>query len=67
MAQDESALSDLLEVLRTADGGQLINRLLAGALQALIECEATAVIGAAPHKRTASRTTQRNGSPGPRR
>lgn len=48
MAQDESALSDLLEVLRTAESVQLINRLLAGALQALIDCEATAVIGAAP-------------------
>jgi putative transposase len=40
----------------------LINRLLAGALQVLTECEATAVIGAAPHQRTATRTTQRNGS-----
>src|SRR5512142_885687 len=62
MAQDKSALHDLLEVLRTAEGGQFVNRLLAGALQALIELEATAAIGAAPHERTPTRTTQRNGS-----
>jgi putative transposase len=61
MTQDQSALAQLLTVLRTADAGELINRLVAGALQALIECEATAVIGAAPHERTGSRTTQRNG------
>src|SRR5512147_3305787 len=42
MAQDRSALQDLLEVLRTAEGGQFVNRLLTGALQALIELEATA-------------------------
>jgi putative transposase len=62
MAQDKSALHDLLEVLRTADGGQFVNRLLTGALQALIELEATAAIGAGPHERTPTRTTQRNGS-----
>lgn len=62
MAQDRSALQDLLEVLRTADGGQFVNRLLTGALQALIELEATAAIGAGPHERTPTRTTQRNGS-----
>src|SRR5512147_18960 len=62
MAQDRSALQDLFEVLRTADGGQFVNRLLTGALQALIELEATAAIGAGPHERTPTRTTQRNGS-----
>lgn len=61
MAEYESALFDLLEVLRTAESGRLINRLLAGALQALIDCEATAVIGAARHERSESRTTRRNG------
>jgi hypothetical protein len=30
MAQHQSALSGLLEVLRTAESGQLINRLLGG-------------------------------------
>lgn len=62
MAQDQSALHDLLEVLRTAEDGQFVNRLLAGALQALIELEATAAIGAAPDERTWTRTTRRNGS-----
>lgn len=62
MARDKSALQDLLEVLRTADGGQFVNRLLTGALQALIALEATAAIGAGPHERTPTRTTQRNGS-----
>ena len=62
MAEDQSALSDLLEVLRTADSGQFVNRLLAGALQALIELEATGVVGAGRHERTATRTTYRNGS-----
>src|SRR5512133_809949 len=61
MAQDQSALSDLLESLRSADGGMVMDRLLAGALQALIELEATEVIGAGRHERTATRTTQRNG------
>ncbi|MGE5764283.1 MAG: transposase [Mycobacterium leprae] len=62
MALDQSALYDLLEVLRTAESGQFVNRLLTGALQALIELEATAAIGAAPHERTPARLTQRNGS-----
>src|SRR5512143_1715419 len=62
MAGDQSALSDLLETLRTADGGQLVNRLLTGALQTLIELEATGVVGAGRHERTATRTTYRNGS-----
>ena len=61
MTHDQSALSDLLEVLRGTDGAQLMNRLLAGALQALIECEASEVIGARPHERTSERTAQRNG------
>jgi transposase-like protein len=61
MTRDQSALSALLAVLRTADPDVLINRLVGGALQALIELEATAVIGAGPHERTGSRTTQRDG------
>src|SRR5512135_3616866 len=62
MAGDQSALSDLLETLRTADCGQFVNRLLTGALQALIELEAIRVVGAGRHERTATRTTCRNGS-----
>ncbi len=51
MAGDQSALSDLLETLRTADCGQFVNRLLTGALQALIELEATGVVGGRPTAR----------------
>src|SRR5215213_5248296 len=49
MALDQSALLELVEMLT-------------GMLQALIDAEATAHIGAGPHERTATRTTQRNGT-----
>jgi putative transposase len=62
MALDQSALLELTETLRSADGGDLMRRLLLTILQAVIDAEATAHIGAAPHERTATRTTQRNGS-----
>src|SRR3954465_12048788 len=61
MALDQSALLEWSEALRTADGGELMRRLLLTMLQAVIDAEATAHIGAAPHERTATRTTQRNG------
>ena len=63
MAEDQLALSDLLEILRTADSGQFCsNWLLAGALQALIELEATGVVGAGHHERTATRNDAPNWS-----
>ena len=62
MTQDQSALLDLLAELNTADEGSVMRRILASGLQALIEAEATAAIGAGRHERTATRTTQRNGS-----
>ena len=62
MTRSQSALPELLEALRSADAGELINRLVGGALQALIEVEVTQAIGAAPHERSAGRTNQRNGS-----
>jgi putative transposase len=58
MAQGKSALFDLLEELRTAAAGQVMNRILGGALHALIELEATGVIGAGRHERTGERRTQ---------
>ncbi len=61
MALDQSALLELTEVLRTADSGELMRTLLGTILQALVDAEATAHIGAGPHERTDSRTTQRNG------
>ncbi len=62
MALDQSALLELLEVMRTADGGELMRRLLGTIMQELVDAEATAHIGASPHERAASRTTQRNGT-----
>ncbi|GII79102.1 hypothetical protein Sru01_40840 [Sphaerisporangium rufum] len=61
MALDQSALLDLLESLKAADADDVIRHALQAVLQALIEAEATAVIGAAPHQRTEGRTTHRNG------
>ena len=62
MALDQSALLELSEALRSADSGELMRRLLHTMLQALIDAEATAHIGAGPRERTDTRTTQRNGT-----
>jgi putative transposase len=58
MALDQSALLELSEALRSADSGELMRRLL----HTMIDAEATAQIGAGPHERTDTRTTQRNGT-----
>ena len=57
-----SALLDLLEMMRCADGGELMRRLLATMMQTLVDAEATAFIGSEPHERSESRTTQRKGT-----
>ncbi len=62
MALDQSALLNLLEVMRSADGGDLMRRLLATMLQLLVDAEATAFIGAEPHQRSDARTNLRNGT-----
>ena len=62
MALDDSALLEMIEMLRTADGGELMRRLLGGMLQAVVDAEATALIGAGLHQRSDGRTTQRNGT-----
>ena len=62
MALDQSALLELLDVMRSADGGDLMRRLLATILQLLVDAEATAFIGAEPHERSEARTTHRNGT-----
>ncbi len=59
--EHQSALSAVAEALSSADDGDLMRRILQGALQALVEAEAEAHIGAARHERTAERTTWRNG------
>ena len=58
MALDQSALLELTEALRSADSGELMRRLLHTMLQALIDAEATAHIGAA-RPRTTSRVGPR--------
>ncbi len=62
MALDQSALLELTEALRSADGGDLMRTLLRTMLQALVDAEATAHIGAERHERTDARTAQRNGT-----
>jgi putative transposase len=62
MALDQSALLELLEMMRSADDGDLMRGLLGTMLQTLVEAEATALVGAAPHERAQTRTTQRNGT-----
>ncbi len=62
MALDQSALLELLEIMRSADAGELMRRLLNTMLQELVDAEASAHIGAGPHERTEARTTQRNGT-----
>ncbi len=62
MALEQCALLELTEALRSADGGELMRTLLLTMLQAMIEAEATAQVGADRHERSAARTAQRNGS-----
>ena len=57
MALDKSALLELTEALNSADGGQLMRRLLHTILQALIDAEAAEHIGADQHERTDARRT----------
>ena len=62
MALSKSALSDLLDALRAGGDLDVIGEGLAVVLQALIDAEATEVIGAGRYERSAARTTHRNGS-----
>jgi putative transposase len=62
MALDESAMTDLLAALRAGGGLDVVREAMALVLQALIDAEATEVIGADRYQRSASRTTHRNGS-----
>ena len=61
MTLNQSALLELTQMLRTADDGDVMRQMLGFMLQALVDAEATSVIGAAPHERTEERTTHRNG------
>ena len=61
MTLTESDLSELLAALKAGDMNEKIRTSLEWVLQALIEAEATAVIGAARYERSEGRVTQRNG------
>jgi putative transposase len=61
VALTEFDLSDLLAALKAGEMTDTVRTSLEWILQQLIEAEATGVIGAGPHERTDSRTTQRNG------
>jgi len=61
MALDESAVSELLDALMAADGGDMVRRIAEWGLQALIETEFTGVVGAGRYERTDTRTGERNG------
>jgi putative transposase len=61
MALDQSALLEVLDVLKSAEVDDRIRQAAETIYQALIEAELTAVIGAAPHQRTETRTGLRNG------
>jgi putative transposase len=62
MALDQSALTELLDALRAGGDLDFMREAMQLVLQALIELEATEVIGAARHERSDTRTTHRNGS-----
>ncbi|GMA90325.1 hypothetical protein GCM10025869_08540 [Homoserinibacter gongjuensis] len=61
MALDQSALLELLGELKLTDVTDRIRVATETLYQELIDAEATAVIGASPFERSATRTTQRNG------
>ena len=64
MALDQSALLELSEALRAAEGGDVMRLMLGAMLQALVDAETTAHIGAGPHQRSPEGPTQRNGTRG---
>jgi putative transposase len=61
MALDQSALLEVLEMLKATETGERIRQAAETICQALIEAELTSLIGAQPHQRTETRTAQRNG------
>ena len=61
MAQQEFDPNELLDTLRAGGDVEVIRQSAEATLQALIEAEATAVIGAGPHERTEDRQNYHNG------
>jgi len=62
MTHDHSALIAQLDVLKGADPASVFAELIRAGLQALIDAEATEVLGAGRYERTAERTNYRNGT-----
>lgn len=62
MALDKDALSDLLDALRAGGDLDVVRTGMQLVLQALIDMEATQVIGAGRYERSAERVTHRNGT-----
>src|ERR1700736_1471755 len=62
MALDQSALTELLDALRSGGDLDFMREAMQLVLQALIDLEATQTIGAGRYERTETRTTHRNGS-----
>ncbi len=62
MALDQSALTELLDALKSGGDLDFMRRAMEVVLQLLIELEATEKIGAGRYERTDTRTTHRNGS-----
>ena len=62
MTHDHSALIAQLDVLKGADPANVFAELIRAGLQALIDAEATEVLGAGRYERTEARTTYRNGT-----
>jgi putative transposase len=62
MALDQSALTDLLDALRSGGDLDFMRDAMQLVLQELIELEASQVIGAGRYERTDGRLTHRNGS-----
>lgn len=62
MALDQSSLSELLAALRAGGDLDVMRQAMGVVLQALIDLEATQVIGAGRYERSDTRTTHRNGT-----
>jgi putative transposase len=62
MALDQSALTELLDALRSGGDLDFLREAMQLVLQALIDLEATQVIGAGRYERAETRSTHRNGS-----
>ena len=62
MALDQSALTELLDSLRSGVDLDFMREAMQLVLQALIDLEATEKIGAGRYERNDNRTTHRNGS-----